>query len=188
MTTEINILDALTGDAEPTLELIRLDESDLALVFFTPKSVKVTVHYCHESEIRGYAHCLENDCVLCRIGRRRDDRYLLPAYLPAAGTVGVLPVPTSLRPNALLPQLAPILEADKPMVAFVTRRDRSKYTVTSAELPDAASGGEHLIKKFLEDYEKGEVQLDSIFQRLENKQLASVSEIAEMMKLKGIEL
>ena len=185
MAPKINILEGLGGSAKPDLERVKLDENETALVLFTTEGESAAVHYCDEHEIRGYVLCAEDRCILCRIGRKREDRRLLPVYLPTSYQVAVLSIGTSLRPNALLPQIASILQAEKPLVAFVTRHG-PKFTVSTSELPEDADAGELTIQEFLEHADN--VELTSIFQRLDNSQLASVPGIAEMARLKGIKL
>ena len=60
--------------------------------------------------------------------------------------------------------------------------------VSSSPLPEDADAGEEQIKRFLEAYEDGQVDLISVFQRLENDQLGGVPQIAEMARLKGINI
>jgi hypothetical protein len=186
MSKKINLLEVAAGESvEPTLEVVRLGSDETAIIPFTANSEEVDLHYCEETEIKGYVICNGDGCTLCRIGRKRDKRLLLPVYLPAAGCVGILPVSRSLRPFALLPQISTVLKAEEPMVMFVTR-DGAKYTVSTAELPKDVDGGEAAIKRFLEDYEASIVNLTSVYPKIENEQLADVEEIGRMMALKGM--
>ena len=121
MNNPINILDALQQETPATLEVIKVTESEIALIPFTSNAESLDLHYCSETEISSYVHCLGTGWLLCQVGRKKDPRLLLPVYLPTANAVGVLPLSRSLRPFALLPQLGPILQANKPMVAFVRR-------------------------------------------------------------------
>jgi len=183
---KINLLDVVAGEAaESVLEVVRLGSDESAVIPFTADSEAVDLHYCPESEISGYVVCNGPDCVLCRIGRKLEQRLLLPVYLPAAGYVGILPVSRSLRPFALLPQISNVLKAGKPMVMFVTR-EGAKYTVSTAELRKDVDGGEEAIKHFLDDSEAGLHRLADVYPRIDNEQLASVEEIARMMALKGV--
>jgi hypothetical protein len=183
---KINLLDVLAGEAaESVLEVVRLSSDETAIILFTGDSEAVDLHYCPESEISGYVVCNGPDCVLCRIGRKLEQRLLLPVYLPAAGYVGILPVSRSLRPFALLPQISNVLKAGKPMVMFVTR-EGAKYTVSTAELWKDVDGGEEAIKHFVDDSEAGLHRLADVYPRIDNEQLASVEEIARMMSLKGV--
>ena len=186
MSNKVNLLDIAAAESmESLLEVVRLGSDETAIIPFTADSEAVDLHYCSETEINSYVVCNGPDCVLCRIGRKRDQRLLLPVYLPAAGCVGILPVSRSLRPFALLPQITNVLKADKPMVMFVTR-DGAKYTVSTAELQEDVDGGEAAIKRFLEDYEAGFHDLSAVYPRIDNEQLASVEEIRRMMALKGV--
>ena len=68
MPNEVNILDALGADRESTLERVRLNESEIALILFTPKGEETAIHFCDEPEIGNSVICLGSDCLLCRIG------------------------------------------------------------------------------------------------------------------------
>ena len=183
---KINLLDiAIDETAESRLEVVRLGNDETAIIPFTADSEAVDLHYCSETEIKGYVRCNGTDCVLCRIGRNKDPRFLSPVYLPAAGCVGILPVSRSLRPFALLPQILNVMKADKPMVMFVTR-EGGKYTVSTADLGKDVDGGEAVIKRFLDDYEAGLHDLTAVYPHIDNEQLANVEEIGRMMNLKGV--
>jgi hypothetical protein len=184
--TKVNLLDLADSETvESPLEVVRLGSDETPIIAFTADSEEITVHYCPEPEIKGYVACNGSGCVLCGIGRKREQRLLLPVYQPVAGCVGILLVSRSLRPFALLPQILNVLKAKKPMVMFVTRDD-SRYTVSTAELQKDVDGGEAAIKRFLEDSEAGVVNLSSVIQKIENQQLADVGEIRQRMALKGI--
>jgi len=183
---KVNLLDVVAAEtAESLIEVVRLGPDETAIIPFTADSEAVDLHYCSETEINSYVICNGIDCVLCRIGRKRDQRLLLPVYLPAAGCVGILPVSRSLRPFALLPQISNVLKAGKPMVMFVTR-EGAKYTVSTAELQNDVDGGEAATRRFLDDYEAGIHILVAVYPRIDNEQLASVEEISRMMSLKGV--
>ena len=185
---KINLLEVAAAESgEAPLEMVRLAEDETAFTFFTAETEAAEIHYCSETEIRGYVLCNGPDCLLCRIGRKRDQRLLLPVYLPAVGCVGILPVSRSLRPFALLPQISNVLKMEKPMVMFVTR-EGAKYSVSTAEIQKDVDGGEAAIKRFVQDYESGHLNLATVYQRIENEQLADVGEIARMMSLKGIRI
>ena len=61
-----------------------------------------------------------------------------------------------------------------------------KYTVSTRELKPDMDAGESEIKTFLESFNAGNVNLSSIYPRVDNTQLAMIGEIERMMKLKGI--
>ena len=183
---KFNILDVAAAESvESPLEVVRLGNDETAILPFTAESVEVDIHYCPETEINSYLVCNGPDCILCRIGRRRDQRLLLPVYLLVAGCVGILPVSRSLRPFALLPQISHVLKAEKPMVMFVTR-EMAKYNVSTTELQKDVDGGEAIIKRFIEDNNAGLHDLTSVYPKIDNEQLACVEEIGRMMALKGI--
>lgn len=183
---KVNLLDVTAAEkAEPLLEVVRLGSDETAIIPFTADSVAVDLHYCPETEINSYVNCNGPNCVLCGIGRKREQRLLLPVYMPAAGCVGILPVSRSLRPYALLPQISNVLKAGKPMVMFVTR-EGAKYTVSTTELQKDVDGGEAVIRRFQADYEAGIHVLATVYPRIDNEELARVEEIARMMSLKGV--
>ena len=186
MNNKVNLLDLAAGESvESLFEVVRIGSNEIAIIAFTANGEMVDVHYCSETEINGYIICNGPDCVLCRIGRKRDQRLLLPVYLPTAGCVNILPVSRSLRPYALLPQISNVLKAEKPMVMFITR-EVAKYTVSTVELQKDVDGGEAAIKRFLDDYDADCHDLSNIYPRIENEQLASVEEIGRMLALKGV--
>ena len=170
---------------ESVLELVRLNGDETAIILFTSNTEKVDLHYCSETEIQGYVICNGPDCLLCRIGRKRDQRLLLPVYLPSAGCVGILPLSNSIRPFALRPQVINLLKVGKPTVMFVTR-EGGKYTVSTTELQKDVDGGEAVIKKFVEEFDAGLHDLTAVYSRIDNEQLSNVEEIGRMMTLKGI--
>jgi hypothetical protein len=186
MSNKVNLLDlAVTESAESHLEVIKLGVDETAILPFTASGESVDIHYCHETEINSYVVCNGPDCLLCRIGRRKDPRILLPVYLPAAGCIAILSVSSAKRPFGLLPQVLDVLKAGKPMVMFVTRNG-AKYTVSTVDLQKDLDGGEAEIKRFNDDYEAGLHDLTAVYPKIDNEYLANVSEISRMMSLKGI--
>src|SRR4051794_3355137 len=107
MSERVNIIEAWDDQrdepAVPPIGLVRLDASEIAVIPFTPEMVQVQLHYCDQAELRGYLQCNGPGCALCRAGRSRDERALLPVYLPATQCVGVLAISPSSRPGALRP-------------------------------------------------------------------------------------
>jgi hypothetical protein len=183
---KVNLLDmAATESVESFIELVRLGNDETAIIAFTPDSEEVDLHYCSETEIGSYVICNGPDCILCRIGRKRDERLLLPVYLPAEERVGILPVSRSLRPFALLPQISNVLKAAKPTVMFVAR-DGIKYTVSTTELQKDVEAGEAVIRRFVDDYEAGLHDLTTVYPRISNEELANIEAIGRMMALKGV--
>lgn len=181
------LLDASTqsvGTSGPVLEVVRLGTDETPIIPFTSKGERVAVHYCAEPEINGYVQCNGTGCALCKIGKRRDERLLIPVYLPAAAAVGVLPISPALRPHALFPQLAAVLKADKPMVAFVSR-DRDRYTVSTAAIGPDTDAGDATIKAFLTEQAAGRIKLSSVMATFTNEQLAGVPAVARMLALRG---
>ena len=182
----VNLLDvAATESMEQTLDLVRLGNDEIAIIPFTAEGQEVDIHYCRETEINSYIVCNGPDCVLCRIGRKRDQRMLLPVYVPTAACVGILPVSRSLRPYALLPQISNVLKSKTPKVMFVVR-EGAQYHVSTTELQKDVDSGEGVIKCFLEDHKSDSHDFSSVYPTIDNEQLANVEEITRMLKLKGV--
>ena len=175
-------------NGSPALERVRLDASEVAIIPFTAEAAQVDIHYCKEPDINDYVACNGENCPLCKIGREKVTRRLLPVYLPASHAVGVLPVGTSLRPRALWPQLAQVLKDGLRRAVFISRVQGDSYTVTSMPLQADVADGAEVIKTFLEDHQKGTIQLDSVYPKVTNEQLAAISGIAAMLKLRGIKV
>src|SRR5260370_8767282 len=74
------------------LAAVRLDGNEALLLPFTTDALPVRLHYLESPAYRGYVHCTGTGCLLCRIGRRPEERDLLPAYDAIARTVGLLPI------------------------------------------------------------------------------------------------
>jgi hypothetical protein len=183
----VNIFDeveAMSGSSKPRLGLVQLGDNESAVIPFTADGVKVEIHYCPEPDIRAYVFCNGPDCVLCRIGRKKESRNLIPVYSPTGGDVAVLPVGPSLRPHALLPQLAKVLKAGQPTVMFVTRQ-QDRFTVSTRELEEDVDGGEDVIEAFKVEFDAGHIDLASVYSRIPDEQLAMLPEIARMLALKG---
>lgn len=75
----VNLFDvaAVESVEESSLELIRLGYDETAFIPFTADSKPVHIHYCPDTEINSYVLCNGSDCVLCKIGRKRELLILL---------------------------------------------------------------------------------------------------------------
>ena len=91
------------------------------------------------------------------------------------------------RPHALFPQIRAVLGAEKPMLLFA-KREGPKFTVSTRELGPEMDAGEEQIRKFQEEYEENGAKLSSVYPVISNQDLAAVSDLAELMRLKGVEL
>lgn len=172
-------------------EVIRLDTNDKLLIPFTSTLVEVKIHWVEYPSLRSYLQCNGPDCLLCRIGRQPEPRDLLPVYDVVAKAVGVLPVSPSVRPHALMPQLMPVIRCvinNERVLIAVARPDRQTFRVSVLDLPDDADAGEEAVLRFQEAFDAGKIDLAGIYQRLPNETLATVPEIATIMKLRGISL
>jgi hypothetical protein len=185
----VNILQLLNNDNVPSsLELVQLRGDETPIIPFTLEGTLVKLHYCAETEVGGYIHCNGDDCVLCRVGRKPTEKVLIPVYLPVSQSIGILPVGTSLKPGALLPQLATIQSAERRMGVFISKEGRYRFAVSTFDLTEEMDTGEEEISRFLEKFKAGEVDLTSVYPRLENEQLSAITEIARLLCLKGFEV
>jgi hypothetical protein len=192
MSERVNILeqwgDDEAGAPSQALELVRLDAHQTAVVPFTSDTEVVNLHYVDDREVRGYVHCNGPACALCRAGRGTDVRALLPVYVPATGTVAVLPVSPSARPGALRPQIFPALRAGRRAAFLIRKPDRVKYEVSVIDLAADVDDGAAVIKAFVARWEAGEVKLASVYPCLDNRTLAEIPGIATLLKIKGATL
>jgi hypothetical protein len=187
--TKIDLLtefEAASSLDRTALERVRLDASEIAIIPFTTVAEEIDLHYCKEPDLTDYIACNGKNCVLCQIGRAKTTRHLLPVFLPASGIIGVLPVSHSLRPRSLWPQLAQALKDGSRKAVFVSRVQGDSYTVTAVPLQDDVEDGAEVIKTFLENHQKGTIELASVFPKATNEQLAAIPEIDRMLKLRRI--
>lgn len=176
-----------TGHASK-LEQIRFDANQTVVIPFTPDGVKVQVHYLEDPEYRGYLRCNGPDCMLCRVGRNRDERTLLPVYQPISKQVGVISLSQSMRPGALKPQLLTILSSTHRKIAIIRKADQMRFEVVSDDLRPGIDDGAAMIAAFEKRRQAGEVDLASIFPLYSNQMLACMTSIATLMQIKGIQL
>jgi hypothetical protein len=187
----IDVLEAWYDDsaeASRLIGLVRLDQNETALIPFTSAADEVKLHYCEDSEVQGYVHCNGADCLLCRIGRKQEERILLPVYRPTAPSVGVLAISPSCRPGSLRPQIMAILRAGKRVAMLIRRLDRVAFEVSPVELQDGMDDGAEIIAYFLDRWKAGQIDLTAVFPRLDNHAVAKLASVAKMMELKGVEL
>ena len=188
MANIVNLSDLKSDSGESNApELIRISEDETLVVPFTEEMVEVNLHYCEEPEIGGYAHCNESDCVLCRAGKKPIKKYLLPVYMPASKSVGILPLSPSMKPHMLLPQIMAAIDAsDEHKILMISRETPFKYTVSTSPLPESADLGEGVISKFMSSREAGQVDLETLYQKIPNKSLEMVPRIKTILELKGV--
>jgi hypothetical protein len=174
------------------LAAVRLDGNARMLLPFTADLCPTHVHYLDYPSLTGYVHCNGLDCLLCRVGRRKDVCYLWPVYDVLAGAVAVVPISHNRRPNALQPLLSPVLKRVKEGKDrfFIEVRKPNLYTFTVATfpLPADADDGAAAVKAFLEKLKAGHVDLGSVYRRITNEDLAMYPEVATAMQMKGIGL
>jgi hypothetical protein len=185
--------DSEAGRVAPAgLETVRLDQNESLLIPFTVSMLRVNLHYVRFKAIEAYVRCIEPDCLLCRLGRHRDMRDLLPVYDVLARAVVVLPISQSERPHALRPQLLPALRrmasGEGPLLLTVRKDGNSKFIMSALPLPEGADDGRAVIGPFCERLKAGQVDLASAFQLIPNAELAMIKEVSVMMQLKGVVL
>jgi hypothetical protein len=183
--------EASAGGLPPaTLATVRLDEGDKDLIPFTTSMVSVRLHYSKLKALPGYLHCLgESDCPLCRIGRPVDSRDLLPVYDPDERAVAVLPVSPNVRPQALRPQLVPVLkrvQTGERLAMVVRRVDQYRFDVAAHPLPEGVDDGSEVIAAFTEAVEAGTVRLSDAYPRTSAEVLRAIPEVAEALKRRGL--
>jgi hypothetical protein len=176
-------------DGRTELELVRLDASQTAVVPFTTDGVRVELHYLSDPEVRGFVRCNGDGCVLCRAGRAQEAKLLFPVYLPASRRVGVLPISTNARPGALGPQFRAALQtaaqAGKRVALLIHKPDQVSFRVQSVPLTEGMDDGAGAVQAFRLRWEAGEVDLTSVYQRLDNRELEALPGVAAVLRLKG---
>jgi hypothetical protein len=191
VTDALSKWEAEAGQAPAGLAEIRLDANERLLVPFTTSVVEVQAHYVDYRSLTGYIACNGGDRLLCRIGRQPETRDLLPVYDPVAQSVGVLPVSPNMRPHALKPQLLPVLrriQQNERVLLAIRKEDRVRYTVNTLDLPDDADDGAAEIGKFLDALEARTIDPRAIYVHMENDVLATIPEVANQMRLRGVSL
>ena len=171
------------------LSVIRLDGNERLVIPFTTTIARVKVHYFEVPSMREYIHCSGQDCLLCRVGRQVDERDLLPVYDVMSKTIGVLPISPNIRPNALRPQLAPVLQRlkeEKRFLVSIRKLDAVRFCVTTYDLPPNAEDGADVILAFKNEFEAGRIDLSNVYTKLAKEDLMMVPEIITLMTMKGI--
>lgn len=171
--------------AAEDLALVRPGSDEVAFLPFTSTATPVDLHFCGEPELNSYVRCLGDDCLLCRIGKSKTTRRLLPVYLPIERQIGVLPIATTLTPKALLPQLASFLRAEQLHVVFASRQGQ-QFHVHGAPLQEGEDDGRETIASFQQRVEEGAVDLRSVYLALQPADLLEIEPIARLARLKGV--
>lgn len=188
----VDLMSFLDGSGKDCpLERVRISGDETPLIPFTTSADRIMVHYCNEPEIRDYVACQgAANCPLCQGGKTPEDRLLLPVYRPIERRVGVLFLSTSMRPQALLPQLLHRTKeaeaANQRVLLFVKKgADFASFAVTHRSLNEKDDDGSQIVQQFLTDKAAGTVDLKSVVQHLSVDQLKAVGSIAAMLELKG---
>jgi hypothetical protein len=168
------------------LKYVALSDNETQAIMFTTKLAKATVHYCKESEIRGYALCSGSDCLLCRIGVKQINMRLTPVYLPATEEIEVLHFTHNMKPGALYPQLLNVFANPLPQVLFLRKDEGNKFHLSVRPVPKGVDFGEARISAFMADFESKKIELSSIYASYTNTQLGYVQGIRQILQIKGI--
>jgi hypothetical protein len=171
------------------MQTVRIDGNSRLLIPFTTHTPSVDLHYVEASAVRSYVHCSGEGCLLCELGKSREQRHLLPVYDPIAGTVVVLPISPNLRPGALLTKLRPIfarVKRGERVIMDIRTPGRGEYVVSDLPIPDSGEDGAAVIGRFVAAYEAGEADLTNVYQQMPRDMLLQVPEIAREARLKGI--
>lgn len=177
------------GTGTFALSAIRVDGNERLLIPFTTSLQRVSLHYIDSAALRGYVHCNGPDCLLCRTGRQVEVRDLLPVYDAIDRAVGVLAVSPNLRPQALRPQLIPVLrqlQDNRRVLLAVRKLDTVRFSVGVLPLTDEADDGAEQIRAFVEAVSAGAVDLGSIYPRLGNEELKTIAQVAAAIRMKGM--
>ena len=187
-TVDLGALVGASNAAKP-LSRVNLSQNQVAIIPFTITAASVQLHYCDEPEIKSYVECNGADCVLCKIGRKIDDRLLVPVYEPLGQCVSVLMISPSMRPGALLPQFVAQFKNAEDMnakiVMFISRQpDNQSFKVNSRQLQEGEDDGAVQIKQFIDDIKNKKVSLSSVVGQMNNAEFRLVGSIAKMLSLK----
>jgi hypothetical protein len=171
------------------LDKMRLGPNETAIALITKKYSPCPVHYVEE--LNTYVQCNKEEaesCLLCRIGRKKVTKLLLPAYSFQSGQIEVLAVTRSSRPYDLKPLLDNILTSEKRVVVFISL-DQYRYQVSTSKLKKRDRRIiSSIVKEFLTSWEDGEIDLTTVFQTIDNESLAALPGVKRMMELKGIRI
>ena len=172
------------------LFVLRVDKNETLFIPFTTSMLRVDLHYLDFKDFRGYARCNGLECLLCRIGRQKDQRDLFPIYLVADSQIGILAVSPTQRGHALRPQFNRVLErlaapGEGPLLVGI-RKENYKFILDVSELANDADDGAEVISEFLESLRAGEVDLSTGFNKLSNEDWADFEEVQKVVKAKGI--
>jgi hypothetical protein len=187
-----NLLDDFGTDNNPVssqLTQLRLDGDTQPFIVFTADGARADVHYVKDSGREYYVLCNakgDGGCVLCKAGYKPGPRVCLPVYPLLASAVQVLVMSTAMYPGALLPQVRSALNSGGPRLLNVSKRDKFVFDVVLADLDADIDRGEEAILAFKEKFDRGEVDLTSVFQRLDNRALAELKEVQIRLKAKGV--
>jgi hypothetical protein len=187
----IDVLDLGGDGSQPAaLETVRIGYDETPVLPFTSQGASVRTHWCEEPEIKGWVACAGDGCLLCKAGRRADDRLLIPVYMPVDRRVSVLMMSTVLRPRSLRPQYAEHVKKAEAggyrAVLFIKKAADNAFAVTSVPLRDGEDDGAEAVKQFRAAHASGEIQLASVVQHVDEQHLRAVPGIAALLRLKGL--
>lgn len=191
----INLLDfAVTTEEEKneppdnSYKLAQFSEDEIPFRFFTANASQVLIHYIDTSEHKGSIKCNGDDCVLCQIGIKKQEQLTFPALDLRTNTIVFISISKKISPHTALAQFIPILMSKDlaKQIVFISKPNKFTFKVTTAPLTSNIESGDVQIKDFVKKFDKGEIDLTSIYQSLPNEQLSVIPEITRMLHLKGI--
>lgn len=170
-----------------SLPEIRLNTEPTRVVLFTDSFEEAGLHFEEDPSIRSYFHCPDfhspkAGCPYCFLGLTRTEVILLPALLVKTREVGVLRIGNSEGPHRLLSMLRPHIQdpaIDRKIVAI--SRNTNRYSVQVQTVRDGVDLGADAILAFLDQYEKGLIQLVGSFPNLSVDELRQVPTIANQL-------
>ncbi len=196
MVQSVNLFDLMNPDGDHTapasaLRSIRIPSSGVFVIPFTADAVRVSAHYCDDPDVNDWVLCWGSpeECALCAISRKAEQRLLLPVFDCEQGEVGVLAMSSLMRPKALAPQVfQAIAEASRrgPQIISITKPDQMSFSVASWSIPPGVDDGRTAIAKFVQDREQGLVRLDSVYLTLPNETLRALPQVARKLALRGL--
>jgi hypothetical protein len=169
------------------LEQVRISQDETFLLLFTSGSIRLSLHWVNDPEFRGFVHCNGEDCLFCRIGNKNMNKLLLPVYSFDSNAVAVLPISDSMRPHALLPQIANILESGKNLrkrLVLISKDRDHAFTVRTKKLPkDKRDEPIEKIRRFKEGHDAGEIDLTAVFQTMSDYELKQLESVRQKLEL-----
>ncbi len=135
---------------------------------------------------RSYVHCNGDGCLLCKLGYKTDDIFLMPIFDLIDHKVVILSVrKANSSPKALRPQLMAALKAPKSLIE-INRIDNINYTVSTRPLSENLKSDPDKINAFVDAYNNETIDISEVYPRMTDEFLSTLSTIQKRMAAKGI--